>query len=414
MNQSTLFISYDGLTDPLGSSQIIPYIKIISNSSEAMHVLSFEKENFFNEYSYPKTEANSIDLPKNVFLHPLKFTKNLGVFGKIFDLIKMYFLTINIILGNRINVIHARGHPTALIACSMKAIFLFRKLDYVFDFRGLWVDERVDKGSWNLNNSIHLLQFKIFKYFEKVMLRKASAIVVLTNSMKEELQRLGFKKKYYEVIPCCCDFNKFKINSKQRKLKRALLDIDQKDLLLGYVGSIGSMYRFDKLLTIFQRIANHKKNVFLLFLTNDPLKAKSLFTEFLPSEVFQKVIIKQAGYSEMPDYIATLDLSLFFLNHSYARLGTSPTKFAESLATGVPVICNSGIGDLDNHMANNPFGLSISEEYFNNTSDEEFNTLISNILSIDKFEIRNHAKKIYDLSIANERYSRMYKYLRSK
>ena len=38
-----LYISYDGLLDPLGASQILPYVLNIASSSQYFHIVSFEK-----------------------------------------------------------------------------------------------------------------------------------------------------------------------------------------------------------------------------------------------------------------------------------------------------------------------------------------------------------------------------------
>ena len=43
-------------------------------------------------------------------------------------------------------------------------------------------------------------------------------------------------------------------------------------------------------------------------------------------------------------------LHLCFINKSFSKKFSSPTKVAESLACGVPVIYNEGIGDLNNDM----------------------------------------------------------------
>ena len=48
MNKKSLYITYDGLSDPLGGSQIVPYLKIISQN-RSLSVLSFEKEKNFNK-----------------------------------------------------------------------------------------------------------------------------------------------------------------------------------------------------------------------------------------------------------------------------------------------------------------------------------------------------------------------------
>ena len=43
INKNCLFISYDGLSDPLGQSQILPYILSLSKNSKKIHIISFEK-----------------------------------------------------------------------------------------------------------------------------------------------------------------------------------------------------------------------------------------------------------------------------------------------------------------------------------------------------------------------------------
>ena len=60
MNKKSLYITYDGLSDPLGRSQIIPYLKIISQNRN-LSVLSFEKEKnikFLQEIHYELNSCN--------------------------------------------------------------------------------------------------------------------------------------------------------------------------------------------------------------------------------------------------------------------------------------------------------------------------------------------------------------------
>ena len=48
-NNRVLFISYDGMTDPLGQSQVLPYLTHLVQLNYEIHILSTEKnENFLN------------------------------------------------------------------------------------------------------------------------------------------------------------------------------------------------------------------------------------------------------------------------------------------------------------------------------------------------------------------------------
>ena len=53
MKRSVFYISYDGLLDPLGKSQIYPYINSIARSSDSFHIVSFEKKiRYTNQSEY--------------------------------------------------------------------------------------------------------------------------------------------------------------------------------------------------------------------------------------------------------------------------------------------------------------------------------------------------------------------------
>jgi glycosyltransferase involved in cell wall biosynthesis len=54
---------------------------------------------------------------------------------------------------------------------------------------------------------------------------------------------------------------------------------------------------------------------------------------------------------EVPLYLRASDVALAIIRPSYARRSASPTKFAEYLAAGLPVIITAGVGDVDTHIA---------------------------------------------------------------
>ena len=46
-----LYISYDGMTDPLGQSQVIPYIEGLSKLGYQFTLISFEKTDRFEKFA---------------------------------------------------------------------------------------------------------------------------------------------------------------------------------------------------------------------------------------------------------------------------------------------------------------------------------------------------------------------------
>ena len=231
-----LYITYDGLLDPLGRSQIIPYIYGISIHSSPIHILSFEKLERFSE------EKNNLKLEfisRGIIWHPLIFSRNKGYFGglkKIWDFFRMYLFAWFISVKYEIKIVHARSHVASWVALFLKR---FLNVKFVFDCRGLWVDELVDKGSWDLNRLIPRLHYKYFKKRERSLFKNADYIIVLTEAVVNELIKLGTTQKYkITVIPCCADFNHFKLPSIKQKINsRNLLGFQEHGIIIGYLSS---------------------------------------------------------------------------------------------------------------------------------------------------------------------------------
>ena len=71
MIKKILYLSYDGLTDPLGESQILPYILGISSIKDSkIQIVSVEKKERFNIKSQ---EIKKILATKNIDWTPLIF-----------------------------------------------------------------------------------------------------------------------------------------------------------------------------------------------------------------------------------------------------------------------------------------------------------------------------------------------------
>ena len=63
----------------------------------------------------------------------------------------------------------------------------FLSISYIFDFRGLWADERIDKGSWDTSKYSHNIQYRAMKFLERKLLEKAEHVVVLSEIVTNEI-----------------------------------------------------------------------------------------------------------------------------------------------------------------------------------------------------------------------------------
>ena len=406
MNNSVLFISYDGLLDPLGGSQILPYIHSIRQHPRPLHILSYEKpERFKAGGELLKAELAG----SGIGWTPLSFTRRFGRLGKLWDLSRMYEVALYLQLKHRFGVIHCRSYQ------AMQVGALLRKLTGVkvlFDMRGLWVDERVDGDIWNLDNSIDASVFKLYKHVESNLLLSASHIVALTERVVPELYKLSPDiSAPISVIPCCADFEHFTLpTAEQRVATRKKLGLPENAFILSYLGSLGTWYMLDEMLQLFGQAATEREDVHFLLITKDwRAEHESLIGALGLSHLRARIHVHEAKRDQVPSYIGCSDLMLSFIKPAYSKIASSPTKIAEALAVGVPVVSNAGIGDIDTITARLKAGTVIDLD-----KPDSLSHIVSSLDSLKKMggpNLRARAKPELDLHVAELSYKKIYEQL---
>jgi hypothetical protein len=144
-----LYLTYDGLTDPLGQSQILPYLEGLAIKGYKVQIISFEKKDRFE--SGKLTIENRINKFENLTWNPLFYHLKPKIFSTIYDLYCLKRKSTEIIKKHDVKIVHCRSYPTSMIGLGLK-----RKLGvkFIFDMRGFYIDERFDGNIWNKNNLI--------------------------------------------------------------------------------------------------------------------------------------------------------------------------------------------------------------------------------------------------------------------
>lgn len=407
MTPGVLYITYDGLIDPLGASQILPYVEGISAHPRAVHILSFEKPTRFNiGGALLRERLAKLDISWT----PLPFTSGLGLAGKILDLLQMYFVGFRIAYTAKPALVHARGHAAAQVGLFLKR---WLGLKLIFDFRGLWVDERVDKGGWDLNKPFHRLQYRYYKRIERKLLILADQVVVLTDVVVDEVVRLGARPSdKITVIPCCADFDHFvPANALTRQIARTELDVPQEAVVLGYLGSVGGMYLSDRFFRLAEFTFAANRNVHILALTPDVVHFNDEMSRYLPSALHIFIHVRAASRDEVGKWLPAMDVLVSFIRPSYARMASSPTKLAESFAAGIPAICNYGVGDVEVLIHELDAGVMVDAD-----SDADLTGVANALTAVVKkggIRLRQAARKELGLELATARYRNVYRKLDS-
>jgi len=396
-----LYITYDGINDPLGKSQILPYLKRLGKGGIDIFLLSFEKSKDNNLFMAKdlKKELSAF----NISWIPVKFHKGPFV-AKLWDMILGIWYAARVIYKNRIKIVHARGHFPAFIPLFLKRVFPMR---FIFDMRGLWVEEKVDAGMLPEKG----LRYGITKWLEKMLFLSADEIIVLTQALKDRLDRYPYLKKRcisITVIPTCVDLELFHPANGFKKT-----DVVFKDrFVVSYFGSIGTYYNFLAVLDFYKALSARFKNAHLLVMSNTSpsFVRKIIERSGISSERYH---LDSVPYEDVPRWLRASDVSLIFYNRRYSREGCSPTKFAEYLACGLPVVINSGIGDVDRIVKRHKLGVVIDD--FNETSYSSAVSKLSNLIeekTLLSERCRRTAEELFSLDKGVSMYFDVYNKLR--
>jgi glycosyltransferase involved in cell wall biosynthesis len=403
--KNILFISYDGLTDPLGQSQIIPYLIGLTKFGYQFTILSCEKPEKFKKY---KNEVESILKPYHIKWTPIRYHKKPPVLSSVYDVMMLKKKAKQLHARERFDMVHTRAGVPALIGLWMKKTLGVRFLN---DIREFYADGRVDGGMWNTKYFIYKVIYNFFKKKEDEEVRYSDGMVCLTFAAERIIQQWPHYKEEVplEVIPCSVDMDLFdpqKIEISLKEKFKTDLGIKENDFIITYLGSIGGWYLTEEMMQ-FCRILSDKISAVKFLFISPHQHDIILKTAQKAGIAKEKIIVTHAQRNDVPVLLSLSNYSIFFIKPCYSKLSSSPTKHAEIMAMGIPVITNAGIGDVAGIIEKYKSGIVLSK--LNETEFLQAAESISKGISFDNNKIRNAAKEFYDLQKAIFKYQKIYK-----
>ena len=109
----------------------------------------------------------------------------------------------------------------------------------------------------------------------------------------------------------------------------------------------------------------------------------------------------------MPRLLSCIDVITSFIEPTYSKISSSPTKIAEAFAEGIPVICNTGIGDTEEIISFVKGGLTIPDFSYQSIKNAYLN--LDNVAKLGGIGLRQRSKRILSLKRANSLYRIVYK-----
>ncbi|MFA5410252.1 MAG: glycosyltransferase [Candidatus Omnitrophota bacterium] len=404
-----LYISYNGALEPLGQSQVISYLTRLSlKEGLVFTLLTFERENDLrDDKSFEKIsgilEENKIEW------HRLTYHKQPFLVSTVYDILLGVIYSLRLISKNKISVIHARSYVPAVIACIIKKA-LNKKIKFIFDMRGMMIDEYAEGGIFKKNGVI----YRLGKIIEKRILLLSDRIVVLTERIKNTIDDCDYLKGKKDlktaVIPCCVDLRKFSPDLPKGEIRRKLGLTGT--FIFVYAGSVGTWYFLEGMLDLFKIAKKIIPTAHFLFINRD--NAAILKNEILVKGLDGKdFTIIRSGYDDMPYYISECDAGVIFYKQLFSRQACCPVKFGEYLSCGIPLVLNSGIGDTEEIVRTHRIGGIVKE-----FSEDYYADAINELLEIKKEgpgvkqRCRSVAEKLLSLEIGINKYAGIYKELK--
>jgi glycosyltransferase involved in cell wall biosynthesis len=351
-----LYLTYDGLSDHIGQSQVLPYLLACQDKGINIGIVSFEKASKKEKVA----AIGSLLEERGVEWHRIIFSEG-GNFAKLKDFFSFVSTTFRVARRGQYRVIHSRSYFASTIALLLK-IFLRKKI--IFDKRDFWIDAKVETGRLDLSKFSHRFIHSILRFFERRLFLKSDHIISLTEKAKDIVLKKYPSRKPQDitVIPCCVDLSHFdplKVKQEDSLQTKKTLGLENA-FVLGYVGSIGPAYMIPQLFDCFQAISRKLPNARLLMMVNNDKEEVFKVADERGVER-EKLVVASVTRDKMPLYISVLDCGIYFITPSYAKQATSPTKLSEMLALRKPVITNIGVGDVESIFGELKCGYLISE-----------------------------------------------------
>lgn len=341
-HQSVLYITYDGLLEPLGQSQVLAYLERLAGDYD-IHLLSFEKPADWRDAAQREATAARIRAA-GIHWHPRRYHKRPTAPATAWDVLVGTVCGVYLVLRHRIRIVHERTYVPAVMALAIKRI---TGAKFLFDMRGFWPEERVDGGLWPPEGRL----FRFAKWFERKFLLGADHVVSLTHAAVREMEQFDYLRDRMPpitVIPTCADFARFRPSASTRRGA----------LTVGYVGTAGTWYRFDVTAKCFRELLALRPDTHFLIVNrneHDYIR-EQLSMAGVPERCYE---LRSTPHGDIPDAMARMDASLFFLKPCYSKLASSPTRLGELLGCGVPCMSNGGVGDMAEVLEGERVGVAV-------------------------------------------------------
>lgn len=365
-NYDLTYATIDSLAEGVGSSQILPLVSILAQSGLTINLITYEKTetstDLLNQLSKSGIEWNRRDFNAGGLANS---------FSRALDLTRQF---------KNSEVIHARSDVAAVAAgVSMKGPVLW-------DVRSLWAEQRsiIAEDVWKQRT------FRLLGGLESFASFNSKAMSTLTKAIVPVLEeRHLVVPKLRTVVPTAVDLQRFSYSPKLPKKLKGL-----------YSGSYNNYYDLELSRDFLDEL---EKITPIEVHWAKPREASRSSLDAGETSSFFSTQFQMAQI--IPEY--SFGLSICKLDVGLTLKAAMPTKIAEFLACGRPVVVSKGLGDFDEFFSEFPAGVVLDGTKGDNRQKaKQLLNLMANPLTPEV--CRALAEKYFDIKKGAQNYLELY------
>lgn len=243
--------------------------------------------------------------------------------------------------------------PQFFCACSGWMLAFVRRKPFVFELRDMWPASIKAVGVSKNSRLMRLLE-----RLEMFLYRRASLIITVTNSFRDELGCRGIDTNKIKVVLNGVDLSVYQPREKKAELvqKHSL----NHKFVVGYIGTHGLAHALETIIDTAGRLESNEKIVFLF--AGGGAKVEILKEQVAARGLGNVVMLGRQPKADMPAIWSLCDISIVHLRNTPLFSKVIPSKIFESFAMGLPVVIGLPKGEATELVRSNDSGIVIEPE----------------------------------------------------
>lgn len=338
-----LYVTADGVLQPLGHSQVVRVIEALAGRGFRYDLLSLERE---ADLSRPGAEEKlrAQLAASGIRWHVGRYDTSGGGRAAAQNGATLVSKTVQLARSGEFALIHARAFHGGVAA---RAARLASGVPFLFDARSYWIDERLDERRWFTNP----LALGAGRLLERRVFADAQGVVTLTELQADDVRggRFGAPgSKPIVCIPTCADYSEFQLGprSDYRHVPAEIRAKLQGKLVLGFIGSLNRSYLAEESAALAAKVLARRPDAFILATSPQLKEYAALFDRHgIPKD---RTWVQRVDHWAMPEWLSVVNWGLLLLGTTFSKRASMPTKLAEFFAAGVRIAqygCNSEVSD---------------------------------------------------------------------